>query len=1209
MKKKQTEVFSVILVQLKHKLHLLMRTTIFIMLLTGLQAFSLSSEAQSEPLSIKVENSSLRDVFRMIEDQSDYHFMYNSRIVNVDRSVSIGVDNMEVPEILDVLFLDTDIVYQIEDRQIALTSRENSKQLSRRERISKEVIAEELAPQIQVAPNSQQQNVVTGRITGDDGIPLIGVNIVIADTEVGTISDGDGRYTIEVPDNNVVLRFTYVGYLTQEILVGNRREINVILESDIQAMEEVVVVGYGTQKKSNLTGAVGVISSENIENRQAATVSQILQGLAPGLDFSIGNFGFQPGATMGIKIRGMGSINGGSPYILIDGFPGDMNRLNPEDIESISILKDAAASAIYGARAPYGVILITTKSGKKKEKISVTYSGNVTVNTAQRLPETLDSYTFARVLNEATSNSGGFPAYNNAAIDRIVAYQNEDWEYLKQFMPEDVTHFETPPLGKTGMWGYNISSHANYDWFDEYYGHSVNQKQNLSIRGGSDKTSYYFSGGYLGQDGVLNYGTDTYKRVNISAKINTSITDWWDVRYETRMMKSNREMPNMTNWSSYDQIFHYIASAFPTDAKYDGYGNYAGHSGIPLVTEAGTDNIELTENWHILATEMRPAKGWKINGDFAYKSVDQFRTDQELVYYYHNVDRSVTAWGDTYPSEIHQFHQSNYYWTSNLYTSYEFSLKERHNFSILGGMQFEYGRNRSINVHKFDMLVPSVPSLQTATGEATIFENLAHSATEGYFGRFSYNFDQRYLLEVNARYDGTSVFRYGKRWGFFPSFSAGWNLHKEAFWQPLEKYVNRMKIRGSWGQLGNQNVASYQDIELVRLETGTLNWLYNYGEALPIGYTSTPGLISPNLTWETATTMNLGLDMTFMKNRLQTDFDWFERETSGMIGPSVAQPGVLGANVPRENNSNLRTRGWELNLIWKDQINKDLSYFLNFNLYDSKTIVTEFLNPTGILSNWYEGKEQGEIWGFTAHDLYRSQEEVDEYVSAIDLSYFSSQTWQTGDLKYEDINGDGKVDNGTNTLDDHGDLSLIGNSNAHYIYGISAGVNYKGFDFSMLWRGVAKRDMFVDGKYNMYWGFRDDKRSSIFSNHMDYYRDVPGEYYQGYKEGDANINTDAFWPRPYLDNQNLKNRKPSTRYLQDGSYVRLQNVQIGYTLNGKLLSKLKIQKFRVYLSGENLITITNIPKPIDPIAGSSTFGVGKTYGADRIYSLGLTITY
>lgn len=1128
----------------------------------------------------------LLQFFRNVESKTEFKFTYNDNLVDLNQKVSLGTADQNLYKILENISYQTRLNFVQVNSNIHVNSRN---------------------------PNSDEffngfiqdaEILVSGTVRDTNGESMPGVSITVLGSNQGTVTDLNGNYNITVEDG-ATLVFSFIGFESQSIEVGGRTEIDVTLIEDISSLEEVVVVGYGTQKKINMTGAVDVISNEKIENRQASTVSQILQGQSPGLDFSVGNSGYEPGASMNINIRGMGSINGGSPFVLIDGFPGEMDRLNPNDIESISVLKDAAASAIYGARAPYGVILITTKSGRKNEKMTISYSGNMSYNVPDRLPQQLDSYTFARVINEMGVNGGG-RSYSNEAIERIIAYQNEDWDFLKPLYPADATYFESIPL-PNGRWGSNQDSHANYDWYDEFFGHSLNQQHNVSVRGGSEKSSYYLSAGYVEQNGVLNYGTDNYKRYNLIGKINTSITDWWDVRYETRLMKSPRELPSILPHWDYTMIFRQIPRTVPTQAKYTGYGTYNIQSKIPFIQDSGSDRQETTENWHTLSTEIRPMDGWKINGEFAYKTVDVNRTNLYLTFYEHMVDKSYIPNAQSVPNSIQRSQLINSYWTTNLYSSYDFSLGG-HNFLTMLGMQYELDQTSRINVNKTNLIVPSVPSLQTANGDAVASEVLGHWATQGYFGRLTYNYNEKYLLEANARYDGTSRFQENSRWGFFPSFSLGWNLDQEPFWEAIENRINSFKIRGSWGQLGNQQVNPYQDIALIPLETGRLNWLFDYGANRPLGYTSTPSLVSPNLTWETSTTLNFGLNTSFFSNRLQFDFDLFERITDNMIGPSEPVPGVLGSSVPQSNNATLRTRGWETSIRWNHDLpGSGISYFINLNLFDAQSVVTDYLNPSGIVNDWYAGKEVGEIWGYTAHELYRDQEELDAYLEQVDLSFINN-SWNPGDLKYLDINGDGRVNIGSNSLDDPGDLSVIGNSTPRYQWGVSAGMDFKGFDFSFLFRGTARRDFSVPfgGENYVFWGIRSWLFTALTPDHLDYYRDQPGDQYTGLHEGQANINLEAYWPKPYLDrNQNNKNRHPSTRYLLNASFIRLQNVQFGYNIPQYSLERIGLQKLRIFLSAENLFTLTDLIKGLDPTALGNPNRIGMTYGADKMISLGI----
>lgn len=1180
-----------------------MKLTIFLICISVLGSFATESYAQITKLTVDVENATIKTILAQIESQSEFKFFYSSN-VDVEQTASISQKNKKVFGILDELFKGIGIKYEVYGRQIALLEKGESFTFP----------AQEIAA---------QQKTVSGKITDDFGLPLPGVTIVIKGTIQGTVTNADGNYSLSNILEDATLVFSFVGMKTKEVLVGNQTSINVTLEVDAIGIEEVVAIGYGTQKKINLTGAVDVISNEKLASRQAPNVSQLLQGLAPSLNFSINNnYGFQPGAAMNITIRGMGSLNGGSPYILIDGVPGDINLLNPEDIESISVLKDAAASAIYGARAPYGVILVTTKTGDKNEKISVKFSSNLMINTPMPLPEMADSYTWARVLNEAGTNAGGRPI-SDATVDRMIAFQNEDWDYLKQSMPdwpEGATNFGAYPQGN--VWNGANLNYANTNWWDIYYGNSVNHKENLSVSGGTEKASYYLSLGYIKQNSVIQFGTDFNERANVMGKFEFAISDWWDVIYEPRFSKNTRERPNMTQRESgdYDHMLRHMLRAYPWTPIYNGWGSpeeggdYMSESHIPSIM-SGTDRDEVNDYWNSFKTEIRLTKSLKINADFSHNNYSRILTQVDKTAYIQNVDKTYSPFGTTVPSQYEQTHYQNNYWTTNIFATYNLNFKEIHNLLFMAGAQFERGNNVQMSGFKTDLIYQDVPSLRTATGSSILTQYLSHRATQGYFARFGYNYKDKYMFESNVRYDGSYVFSEGNRWGFFPSFSLGWNVNKESFWNVPEEIISSLKIRGSWGQLGNQNVPPYGDLALIPINTGKLNWIFNSGQTRPVGYTQAPGIVNRNLTWETATTTNLGVNIGLLNNRLQADFDLFERLTTDMLGPSEAKPGVLGTNVPNANNASLQTRGWELNLNWKQSITNDFSYFVNMNLGSYKSIVAKYFNPTGTLSTWYAGREVGEIWGYTVNDLYRTQEELDAHLAETDLSFIAS-SWRTGDVRYEDTNNDGKVNNGNNTLDNHGDMSIIGNSEPKLQFGLSSGFEYKDFDFSMLWSGIAKKDFYFTESAVFYWGIMRmwwDSNIDASSDRLDYFRDTPGTKYYGLKEGEANINTDAFWPRPYLNStQDRKNRShANTRYLANAAFARLQNIQVGYSLPKSIVSRIKLQNVRLYFSGENLLTIDALPKGIDAAAlrGFNALSGAAAYGADRTYSFGISVTY
>lgn len=1180
-----------------------MKLTVFLIILGVCQV---KATTWGQEVSLSLDNASLKEVFKEIRKQAGYDFIYTTKLINQSRPVTLHVSKLPVSEVLKLSLTNQPFTYVVDNKTIILRKKEHVK-----------IVKNLDQKNYDFSPSVFPADTLRGQVRDENGEALIGVNVQVKGTSKGTSTDFDGRFELMNVGENSFLVFSYVGYQTQEVEIKNQSYINIEMLTDVAMLDEVVVVGYGVQKKVNITGAITTISDDYLHSRSASSVSQLLQGQSSGVDLGVSKTGFAPGTQMDIEIRGVGSLGGTSPLIIINGIPGKLDDLNPEDIESISILKDASSSAIYGARASNGVILVTTKSGLKRD-LSATYSGGVSLNRPMVLPKTLDSYTYARVHNEAAQNTGA-RYYKDDVIDRIIAYQNEDWGYLKQFMPEGVTHFETIPL-KDGSWGSKWDAQANNDWFDIFFGNGINQKHNFSIDGGTEKLLYYFSAGYLEENSYVKHTDDKFDRLNFSGKITSEIADWWNFTIETRFTKSSKVRPNLNydNGSAdYLDLFKTIFQAPPTNALYDGYGNINNYMGnfrnlVEMMENGGVNSLENNTQQYTFSTALNPVKGWLVNADYTYRSYDRYESDIIKKTPYNLVDNTVAYQGNV--NGFSAKHNSDYYWTTNIYSSYQLNIDSKHNFGILGGLQFEYDATRYLYAKQNDLLVQNVPSLSTAIGSLQATDALGHWSTQGYFGRFTYNYNEKYLFESNIRYDGTSRFAKGNQWGLFPSASVGWIPSREDFWEPVSPYINSLKFRGSWGALGNQNVSSYLDLELIPINSGTVNWLFNYNGDRPLGYTGMPPIASPGLTWETVATKNIGMDMAFLDHQLILGLDLFERNTTDMIGPSESKPGVLGVSVPSKNNASLRTRGWEFELGWNQRLSSDFSYSVNLNVYDNHTTITKYNNPSNLITSWYVGKVPGEIWGYKSNGLFQSEDEIKSHA---DQSHIFGN-WRPGDVKYEDINGDGKINEGDRTLDNPGDLSIIGNRSARYQFGVSGSINYKGFDFSMLWRGIAKKDVdqhltsFGSTIYGSqgYFGFLTQTWSSINDIHLDYYRDTPGDKYTGLYEGEKNLNLDAWLPKPYLSSvENPKNRQVSSRYLLNGAFMRLQYVQIGYNLPKSMIGRVGLSKFRMHLTGDNLLTFSQMPKGVDPVAISGFYGFGTTYGVGRGLTFGLTIQY
>ena len=1035
-------------------------------------------------------------------------------------------------------------------------------------------------------PAFTQQRISGTVINRDDHSRISGASILVVGTLRMTQTGVDGKFTIDASLGQTLL-ITHIGFEDYKVKIASgNMHIDVEMISLESTLSDVVVVGYGTQKKVNLTGAVSVIEGEALINRPTPTLSMAMQGKVAGVNFTTGSFGFEPGAKLNMQIRGQGT-----PLIVVDGIPAtSLDGINPNDVESMSILKDAAASAIYGARAPYGVILITTKSGAPAGKLTIEYSGNYSSIKPIRKPHHADSYSTALAFNEAAVNSGTSSPFTNATIDRILAYVADPT--LPETVPSSVN-----PLN----WANSSESNANYDWFNVYYGDGHRYQHNISLSGGNKGVTFFLSGGLVDDDGVLLIGKDNYRRYNANAKFDASLTKWMKLIVNTRYYNTTRNTPVWDNQANYDGLFHAVPRTLPSQHMKSPNGVYSIQSKIPWARDAGYDNTITNDIVQRFATEITPSKGWTINADFTIQFTHNQFTSNNFAVYEDNVAGDPVLSASTTPAFVAKSQDMNSYRTLNVYSTYKFDAGTNHYFSIMAGYQQENAKFSQLSASRNTLITPAVPAITTATGPVSANDDINLYATEGIFSRFNYNYDNRYLLELNGRYDGTYKFAKGKRWGFFPSISAGWNASNENFWNNIRPYLNVFKIRGSWGSLGNQLTAvPYQNLALLGTSSN-LAWLIN---GVRPSFTTAPNLVNPDITWETSNTKNLGFDLAFLKNRLNITADMYVRRSFDQLGPALAVPAVIGVAIPQSNNMETITKGWELSFDWKDDIGKDFKYSVTANIFDYRTTITKYENPTGLLSSSYEGQKQGEIWGFVSDGLIATQADAIEINSAGLQKAISGQAWKTGDVRYLDLNKDGLISYGTNTVSNPGDRKVIGNTTPRYQYGFTLQMEWKGFDFSMFWHGVAKRDLVLSG--NMFWGFTSQNQSSILTGHLNYYRDVDADKYKG-----LGRNTESYFPRPYLDlNMNAKNQVTQTRYLLNAGYARLKNMQLGYHMPTFILKKSKLENIYLYVSGENLVTITEMPEHFDPeTANLGVLGNGKSYFPQSALTVGINLRF
>ena len=1065
-------------------------------------------------------------------------------------------------------------------------------------------------PELPIANGVLQTIKVTGTVIDETGLPVIGANVVEKGTTNGTITDMDGKFALDVPQG-AVISITYVGYTEQTFTITDNKPLNITLKEDSETLGEVVVVGYGTQKKENLTGAVAAVGGEVLENRPITNIGQGLQGVVPNLNVTMSSGG-APGSDSDFNIRGNNSINGGSPLVLVDNVQMDPNLINPDDIESISVLKDAASAAIYGARAAYGVILITTKKGRTESKPQISVSASGYWQSPAIRMHNINSVDYLIMRDIAAANSGMSSLITPGQLEYAQAYLDGTYAYPEYF---DQSQDQS-------KWIYC----GNTDWFNELYKTSFSQQYNINVSGGDAKTTYYASVGFADQNGILKTADDNYKKFNATLNISTQLTKWLQVSAKITDNYTTEDHPITNSTAGIDayggMLKNDLTPLMPvrfghtgrlvyspgapaindptlgisTSGDYvyqeEGVHQYSGQNGMTNPAAVGDlggfTKYKKNDLWLTGAVKLTPLEGLVINADYTYniytrgaQSVQKTFTD------YTAVSGTEALYGWTNPSYVEYGNDEDYYYAFNAFAEYTKSfLDNTHNFKIMAGYNQEKKSHRNFKARRTNMIVEDIPDLDLSTGEQTMSSEDTYWAINGFFFRFNYNYKQRYLLEVNGRYDGSSKFASGHRYAFFPSVSAAWRISEESFWQPMKSWWDDMKIRASYGSLGNQVMDDLGNFPYLATYGTDSSYDYLLGGSLPV-IVSAPGLVAPNFTWETVTQTDVGFDASFLGNRLTGSFDWYRRDTKDMLVPGATLPATLGSDVPRSNSANMKTVGWELSLGWNDRLENGFSYWVKGVLSDYQATITKYAgNDAGLYSQsdndgrYYVGQKLGEIWGFHSNGLFQSDEEV---AQSADQSELYAGEWAAGDVKFEDLDGDGKISRGDQTIYNPGDKRIIGNKTPRYQFGITVGFDYKNFDFEMFWQGTGKRDYMVGGC--QFWGFT-GQWDVPYTPALDYWTED---------------NRDAYFPRPGW--QNGGNRENSDRYLQSAAYGRLKNLTIGYTIPKNLTTKWGISRLRVYVTGENLLTITPLNDAFDP----ETLG-NLTYPINRKVAVGLNLT-
>lgn len=1048
-----------------------------------------------------------------------------------------------------------------------------------------------VAQAVPAAADAQEpvQETVSGTVTDTRGVPLSGVAVICGNS--GTVTDLDGKFSLDVPAGSDIT-FSALSYVSQTIKASMLHGVTIALEEDTFFLDNAIVVGFGTQKKENMTGAVEAVSAEVLESRPVQNVAQAIQGIIPGLNISQNQGLLDMEPT--VNIRGLATISqgsSGSPLILVDGVESNWNMLNPNDIESISVLKDASSAAIYGAKAAFGVIIVTTKKGKS-DGVSINYNNSFRFASPLHLNSQADSYSWALFMNDADISSDHF---NPEWLQRIKDYQDG---LLKDPLVVGADgRYENP---------YHGGAHANVDWAQELMNKVIfSQEHSASVSCGNDKIQGYASINYLDMGGFLKYGNDTFDRLSSNLKLNYNIAKFLSLSYNVRYSQTDYDKPQML---TDDDYINWGRQQWPMFPVYDNNGNlYAGGGRAYDHKYGGRSKTKRENIIHLVQLKATPLKGWNITGEFSYNGLTTFNHRDWQKTYLYDIDNSMYEYGSS--SGVSEETVFDRRMTYNIYSDYAYTTDNGHSIKIMAGMQADDFRSNNIGASRDGIIHRDFPDLSNttslgATGEKTdpsIWGQQGRFTTAGFFGRFNYDYDGRYLFETNLRYDGSSRFRRSGRWVLSPSVSAGWNIAREGFWSDITQYVNLLKLRASYGKLANQNTSAwYPTYVKMPLGTADSSWIID-GQQQNTAWAPDP--VSESLTWETVRTIDIGLDWGAFSNRLTGSFDWYTRYTEDMLGNPPVLPSVFGATVPAINNTSLKTTGWELTVSWKDLTKFGLDYGIRVSLSDDRSIITEYDSPSKALDEYYTGKVIGDIWGYKSMGIAKSDREMKNHLVSLPNGGQSAlgSGWAAGDMMYNDVNGDGRIDNGANTLDDHGDLVVIGNDQPRYRISLDFTAGWKGIDFRMFWQGVLKMDYSPGPDNSTFFGCAGESIwwSCCYDQHLDYFRADP--------DHPLGQNLDAYYTRPVFSDSK-KNQQHQTHYLQNAAYLRLKNLQIGYTLPQRLTEKIRIKQLRFFVSGENLLTITGLSDLFDP---ETLYGghYGYGYPLARTWSFGLSVNF
>lgn len=1157
------------------KIDLKMKLTVLLVFVTLFQLQAKETYGQKTKISLNLNQVSIEQVFNEIEKQTEFKFLYNYNDANYDKTISIKAKKEQVNTILKRILIGTNVTFKVLGKQIILKKEVKNSSGTLNSTKAKASFSTKIIQDI----------TISGAIVDESGMPLPGVNIIIEGTTTGTQSDFDGEYALKAK-KGAVLVFSYVGYKSQKVTVGNSSTINVILKEEAGVLDEVVVIGYGTQKKSNLTAAIATVDTKDLENRPVNTITEMLSASVPGLNITVGSSA--PNAVPSINIRGFTGLNSsGAPLVIVDGVPltnaSDIRFVNAQDVENISVLKDAAATAIYGSRAPNGVILVTTKSGKKGQKMKIEFSSDVRISSPLGLPNSLSGseYAFERNNRRFNSRTGGngVPLYTDETIERILAYEAGEIN-------------TTAIILDSGKYGSVFTFNASENHIQEAFRDNVfNQTYNLSLSGGSDTTTYFASVNALDVDGIYQSDNDWLKRYITNVRINTDIKPWLTVGINSKYSRQETLRPTIWRNGQNDQTLFNSLGFIPTVPAYYDNGtpnefsirpNLDGLSG----TYSATADIYTTQ----ASIQIKPFKGLTLSGDYTWRATNTFNFNTEFQF------GGLDADGTEIPSRrspnlstITETSTNINYHTANFNVNYETSLNG-HNINAIVGYNQEENNYRQLTASNSDFYTTTVPSLSTTFGDNYFADDRLYAwAVQGYFGRLHYDYKEKYLIDVSGRYDGTSRYSSDDRWVFSPAIAVGYDIAKESFW-PLKNAVNHFKLTAKYGRSSNQASTGTSNAQLYTYlptlgTTGQITTPIN--GALPSA-AYIPPILSDDLTWVKPENIGFGLDVGMFKNKLVLNYEWYQRTVYDQIGVAIQLPEVLGTGVPAQNNAVSETRGFEFSANWRDQFNingEPFNYGIRVGLSDYIGYVVEYEeNETGTRGSWTPGQLFGELYGVGSEGIAQNQDEV--LANVIPTTGF----YYPGDLFYEDTNGDGLINNGVGSFwYSQGDRKRLGFTYPRYRYNIGLNAEWKSLSLSVLFQGVGHQKVYFANKFN----FGTFNFISVEQQERDWWT--------------AN-DTDAFYPRAYRYNLNqLRENRVNDQYENNLAHLRIKNIGLTYNFKGELLKKMLVSNASITLSGENLGFIFNKSwsKEFDPIQ-LSTNQIG-TYPPSRTFSLGFRL--